>query len=172
MRSSGSGGAVPSGSPPATSSLLFHTVWVNTCARTRRRRRCRRMVPMPVHVYTAHCDWYRGRDVLDLTRLTVRSRAFLCGNITECISPRAVEQRAQEQYLACLRTSYRTHRSMWQALLAGSRIVVVCTCPPSRRTCRRYVLADVFGKLGASLGGELRDALPPLPLTRTSRRSS
>jgi hypothetical protein len=126
---------------------------------------------MPVHVYTAHRDWYRGRDVLDLTRLTVRSRAFLCGNVTECVSPRAGEQHAREQYLACLRTSYRTKRSMWQTMLARSRVVVVCTCPPGVRTCRRYVLADVFGKLGASLGGELRDALPPLPVTRASRRS-
>ena len=32
---------------------------------------------------------------------------------------------------------------------------------PGMRTCRRYMLADVFGKLGASLGGELRQAPHP-----------
>lgn len=126
---------------------------------------------MPVHVYTAQRDWYRGRDVLDLTRVTVRSRAFLCGNITECVSARTVEQHAREQYLACLRASYRRHRLLWQTVLTRSRVVIVCSCPPGVRTCRRYVLADVFGKLGASLGGELRDALPPLPVPRAARRA-
>jgi hypothetical protein len=127
---------------------------------------------MPVSVYTAQRAWYWGRDALDLTRLTVRSRAFLCGNITECASGSVLEQRAREQYLACLRTSYRTHRSRWQTILAQSRVVIVCSCPPGVRACRRYVLADVLGKLGACLGGELRDTLPPLPVTRATRRSS
>ena len=127
---------------------------------------------MPVAVYTAHRAWYGGRDVVDLTRITARSRAFVDSSITECVSALAWEQQTREQYLAFLRTSYRAQRSLWQTMLARSRVVLVCTCPPGVRTCRRYVLADVFGKLGASLGGELRDALPPLPVARASRRSS
>jgi len=127
---------------------------------------------MPVAVYTAHRAWYRGRDVLDLTRLTVRSRPFLSSSVTACVSPRGSVHQAQEQYLACLRASYRTHRLLWQTVLTRARVVIVCSCPPGVRTCRRYVLAEVLGKLGASLGGELRDALPPLPVTRVPRGSS
>ena len=127
---------------------------------------------MPVTVYTAQRAWYRGRDVLDLTRFTMRSRPFLCNNITECISARGSVQQAREPYLVCLRLSYRTQRPMWQTILARARVVVVCACPPGVRTCRRYVLADVFGKLGACLGGELRYALQPPRLTRARRGSS
>ena len=127
---------------------------------------------MPVHVFTAYREWYRGRDRVDLTRITARSRAFVEGSITECVSGPAWEQQMREQYLAFLRTSYRTQRSLWQAMLARSRVILVCTCPPGVRTCRRYVLAEVLGKLGASLGGELRGALPTLPVIRVSRRSS
>ena len=120
---------------------------------------------MPVSVYTAHCACYRGRDRVDLTTITARSRAFVEPAVTECVSVCAQEQQTREQYLAFLRTSYRSQRSPWLRILACSRVVIVCTCPPGMRTCRRYVLADVFGKLGASLGGELRQAPHPrLPM--------
>ena len=125
---------------------------------------------MPVHVYTAYREWYRGRDRVDLTRIAARSRAFVEGSITECVSAPAGEQQKSEQYLAFLRTSYRTQRSQWQAMLARSRVVLVCMCPPGVRTCRRYVLAEVLGKLGASLGGELRQTLQPTPAPRTRQR--
>jgi hypothetical protein len=127
---------------------------------------------MLVHVYTAHREWYHGRDRVDLTTITARSRAFICANITQCSASRGLEQRTREEYLAFLRHSYRTQRPAWQTALARIRLVFVCTCPPGMRTCRRYVLADVFGKLGACLGGELREACPPMPVTRAHRRSA
>lgn len=124
---------------------------------------------MPVIVYTAQREWYRGRDRVDLTTMTARSRAFICGHITQCLAPRGPEERECEQYLTFLRHSYRTQRPAWQTILVRSRVVLVCTCPPGLRTCRRYVLADVFGKLGACLGGELRQALSPPPVRRSYR---
>ena len=125
---------------------------------------------MPVHVYTAQRTWYQGRDLVDLTTITALSRAFICENVTRCVSVRGSVQRVREQYLAFLRLSYRTQRPTWQAILTRPRVVVVCSCPPGLPTCRRYVLADVFGTLGASLGGELRHALQPPSVTRTHRR--
>ena len=76
----------------------------------------------------------------------------------------------REQYLAFLRTSYRTQRSLWQTILVRSRVVLVCTCPPGVRTCRRYVLAEVLGKRGTELGGELRQVLPPTSAPRARHR--
>lgn len=111
---------------------------------------------MAVHVYTAQRDRYAGRDILDLTMLTSMSRAFFGNEHTTCPTAQSAGPHARERYLACLRLSYRAQRLTWQAILARARLVIVCACPPGRLTCRRYVLADVFGTLGASLGGEIR----------------
>jgi hypothetical protein len=111
---------------------------------------------MSLHVYTAQRDRYAGRDILDLTTLTNASRAFLGDEHTACPAAQSAGPRARDRYLACLRLSYRAQRLTWQAILARARLVIVCSCPPGRLTCRRYVLADVFGTLGASLGGEIR----------------
>ena len=126
---------------------------------------------MPVHVYTTQRDMYRGRDLLDLTTVTALSRAFIDENITTCAPARVPAERAHAVYLAFLRRSYRAQRSTWQPLLTRPRLVIVCTCPPGTQACRRYVLADVFGKLGACLGGELRNALHAMPATREHRRA-
>jgi hypothetical protein len=111
---------------------------------------------MSLHVYTAQRDLYAGRDILDLTTLTNKSRAFLGDEHTACPAAQSAGPRTRDRYLACLRLSYRAQRLTWQAILARARLVIVCSCPPGRLTCRRYVLADVFGTLGASLGGEIR----------------
>jgi hypothetical protein len=111
---------------------------------------------MSLHVYTAQRDLYAGRDILDLTTLTNRSCAFLCAEHMGCPTAHDTGPRVRDRYLAFLRRSYRAQRLTWQTVLARSRLVIVCSCPPGRLTCRRYVLADVFGTLGASLGGEIR----------------
>ena len=111
---------------------------------------------MPVHVYTAQRDLYRGRDVLNLTTVTALSRAFIDEHITACAPVRVSAERAHGVYLAFLRRSYRAQRSTWQHIVTRPRLVIVCSCPPGTQSCRRYVLADVLGKLGACLGGELR----------------
>ena len=127
---------------------------------------------MPVHVYTAQRDMYRGRDLLDLTTVTAVSRTFIHENITTCSPTRMSAEHARAIYLAFLRHSYRAQRSRWQYTLTHPRLVIVCACPPGTRTCRCYMLADVFGKLGACLGGELRHSDQPSLTTRTFRRPS
>ena len=127
---------------------------------------------MPLCVYTAQRECYRGRDLLDLTIVTALSRAFICENITTCAPARMSAERARAVYLAFLRRSYRAQRSTWQYILTRPRLVIVCACPPGTRACRRYMLADVFGKLGACLGGELRHSDQPSSTTRTYRRPS
>jgi len=127
---------------------------------------------MPLHVYTAQRECYHGRDRLDLTTLTSVSRAFVCEDIIACPTTRASAQRAHERYLVFLRRSYRAQRLTWQTVLARSRLVVVCSCPPGRLTCRRYVLAEVLGKLGACLGGELRLTHPNTRVTPSPLRRS
>ena len=125
---------------------------------------------MPVHVYTAQRDLYRGCDLLDLTSVTALSRAFIDENITVCVPSRVPIERARAVYLAFLRRSYRAQRATWQHILTRPRVVIVCTCSPGTRACRRYVLADVFGKLGACLGGELRLTERASSTTRVHRR--
>ena len=125
---------------------------------------------MPVHVYTAQRDLYRGRDLLDLTSVTPLSRAFIDENITICAPARVSAERARAVYLAFLRRSYRAQRATWQQILTRPRVVIVCACSPEIRACRRYVLADVFGKLGAGLGGELRLTDQASSTTRVHRR--
>ena len=122
---------------------------------------------MAVHVYTAHRRQYAGRDRLDLTTCTQWSRAFPCDEQTVCPPGAEANRSVRERYLVCLRQSYRTRRGVWQRLLARARLVIVCACPPGQITCRRYVLADVLGILGARLGGEIRGT--PMPRVPSAR---
>jgi len=56
-------------------------------------------------------------------------------------------------YLAEMRASYRTHRAVWDRVLARPRVVLVCYCVEAER-CHRTVLAGILGKLGADVRGE------------------
>jgi hypothetical protein len=113
---------------------------------------------MTLHVYTAQRDWYRRPDALDLTRADSLNAVF-AGIGTRVCSTRRTCGDARARYLAFLRTSYRQHRSSWEMVLGRSRVVLLCACTPGSRGCRRYVLADVFGTLGATVHGELRSVL-------------
>ena len=124
---------------------------------------------MPLSVYTAQYEYYRGRDLLDLTNVTALSRTFIDEHVTACAPTRVSAERARAVYLAFLRRSYRAQRPMWQSILLRPRLVIVCACPPGTQACRRYVLADVFGKLGACLGGELRLTHQASSTTRAHR---
>lgn len=57
-------------------------------------------------------------------------------------------------YTAEMRESYRHHPDAWRGLLARPRIVLVCYCVDPAR-CHRTLLADILGKLGADVRGEL-----------------
>ena len=57
-------------------------------------------------------------------------------------------------YVEEMRQSYRAHRDAWDALLARPRVVLCCYCVDPAR-CHRALLADILGKLGADVRGEL-----------------
>lgn len=60
----------------------------------------------------------------------------------------------RERYYDEMRKSYRAHRDKWLQLLARPCAVLVCFCPDPAE-CHRSLLADILGKLGARVAGEL-----------------
>ena len=118
---------------------------------------------MPLQVYTAQRDAYRGRDALDLTHAGTFSHAFVGAGTHACTATRASVATARQRYLAFLRTSYRAYGATWATLLNRSRVVLLCSCPPGSLACRRYVLAEALSKLGATLHGEIRSTLTVRP---------
>jgi hypothetical protein len=72
----------------------------------------------------------------------------------------AVEAEAWAVYVPAYRlemlASWRAHRTAWEALLARTRVVLVCYCTSER--CHRRLLAGYLVKLGAVDGGEIVEA--------------
>jgi len=60
----------------------------------------------------------------------------------------------EARYLAEMRESYRKRRHVWDALLARPRVVVFCY-EVDPLECHRSLFADILGKLGADVRGEL-----------------
>ena len=58
-----------------------------------------------------------------------------------------------DAYIQEMRDSYRWHRARWDAVLERDEITLVCYCKDPAQ-CHRTVLAKLFGKLGAIVGGE------------------
>ena len=56
-------------------------------------------------------------------------------------------------YTAEMRTSYCEHRAAWDALLARDEVTLLCYCTDPMH-CHRTVLAEILGKLGATVRGE------------------
>jgi uncharacterized protein YeaO (DUF488 family) len=56
-------------------------------------------------------------------------------------------------YTAEIRTSYRSQRAAWDALLTRSEVTLLCFCVDPMH-CHRSVLAGLLGKLGATVRGE------------------
>jgi hypothetical protein len=114
-------------------------------------------------VYTAQRGHYQGRDGLNLTPTSARGLA-------QAFVPAAPDLFAQAHagtisiaefrtwYLQAMRQSYQRQRARWMLLLRRTRVVLLCTCPSGTAHCHRYLLADILGKLGARLGGEIRTA--------------
>jgi uncharacterized protein YeaO (DUF488 family) len=66
----------------------------------------------------------------------------------------------EPRYLAEMRQSYRRHRSAWSDLLARARVAIFCYCVDPL-ACHRSLLADILGKLGAHVQGELPNQIVP-----------
>jgi hypothetical protein len=112
-------------------------------------------------VYTTQYDHYHGRDGLNLTPTNARglARAFVPADpdtFTQAHAGTISVTEFRTWYLQAMRQSYQRQRARWMLLLRRTRVVVLCTCPPGTAHCHRYLLADILGKLGARLGGEIR----------------
>jgi hypothetical protein len=112
-------------------------------------------------VYTAQRGHYQGRDGLNLTPTSARglAQAFVPAEPDIFVQAHAGTISVAEfrtWYLQAMRQSYRRQRARWMLVLRRSRVVLLCTCPPGTAHCHRYLLADILGKLGARLGGEIR----------------
>jgi uncharacterized protein YeaO (DUF488 family) len=111
-------------------------------------------------VHTARIT-YAGPDRLDVTRKSgdptfAPSWAILrpmlalrrAGGDELAAWPRYVTD-----YTAEMRASYRSQRAAWHALLARDEVTLVCYCTDPVH-CHRTVLAEILGKLGATVRGE------------------
>ena len=112
-------------------------------------------------VYTAQRGHYHGRDGLNLTPTSARglAQAFVPADpdmFTQAHAGTISAEDFRTWYLQAMRHSYRRHQARRLLVLRRSRVVLLCTCPPGKTLCHRYLLADILGKLGAQLGGEIR----------------
>ena len=122
-------------------------------------------------VYTAQRGHYHGRDGLNLTPTSARglAQAFVPADpdiFAQAHAGTISVADFRTWYLQAMRQSYGRQRARWLLLLRRSRVVLLCTCPPGTTHCHRYLLADILGKLGARLGGEIR-ATPDARLHET-----
>lgn len=74
--------------------------------------------------------------------------------VSDYKSGRISEKEYVEQYYSLMRESYRTNRARWNEVLNSSIVIFCCYCP-SGTFCHRYLLKDMFLKLGASYEGEI-----------------
>jgi hypothetical protein len=98
-------------------------------------------------------SWAILRPALDARREGDRLRKALDVSGSTFIERQAWD-RYVPAYTAEMRASYRDNRAAWDALLARSRVVLVCYCTDAAR-CHRTLLAGILGKLGAHVRGEL-----------------
>ena len=116
-----------------------------------------------MEAFTAQIGKYTGPDGLDITIKSARGlgRTFAPTDWKMVLGVKrgTVSRAAYEQwYLELMRKSYRERRRDWEQLLARARVVLLCYCPPGTPYCHRYLLANILGKLGATIRGELRSA--------------
>lgn len=117
---------------------------------------------MTLLVHTARIS-YAGPDRLDVTRKSgdptfAPSRRILGPMLRLRFAGLHVDaERAWPKYVADytaeMRTSYREHRAAWDALLARGSVTLLCYCVDPQH-CHRTVLAEILGKLGATVKGE------------------
>lgn len=64
-------------------------------------------------------------------------------------------------YRKLMRKSYRSHKPIWDELLARSEVTLVCFCEPGSQ-CHRYLLAEYLTSLGATYQGERSFSFNPI----------
>jgi len=61
------------------------------------------------------------------------------------------------EYLMMMRMSYLENRDFWDGLLKRDRLIFACYCKKQARFCHRYILAEIFERLGGEIVGEIVD---------------
>jgi uncharacterized protein YeaO (DUF488 family) len=114
-------------------------------------------------LYTARLS-YDGDDRLDVSRYGNHEVGAVFAPSLELLYAFRVLHRAgratreafgryAERYHDEMRTSYVTHRAIWDEVLARPEVTACCYCEnPS--SCHRLLLAGFFTKLGARYEGE------------------
>lgn len=70
------------------------------------------------------------------------------------------------EYLNMMRRSYIENRDFWNELLKREKLVLACYCKKQARFCHRYILAEIFERLGGEIVGEIVDrkgTVVPIP---------
>lgn len=118
---------------------------------------------MTLAVYTARVT-YAGPDRLDVTRKSAGPDGTAFAPSSKILRPMIALRRAGgdelaawpryvEDYTAEMRASYREQRTAWDALLSRAEVTLCCYCTDPAH-CHRTVLAEILGKLGATVHGE------------------
>ncbi len=107
-------------------------------------------------IYTAQYE-YSGDDRLDITvkgkdpigKLFAPTWKMVMGSKEGNIS----WNEYKVMYKELMRKSYRQNKDIWNEVLNRDEVTLVCFCE-SGTSCHRYLLANIFPKLGAKYMGE------------------
>jgi ribA/ribD-fused uncharacterized protein len=126
---------------------------------------------MALVVYTGQVGRYRAADGLDITLKSSRGlgRTFAPPqwDMVRGVQRGTVsEAQYREWYLEVLRASFRTRQAAWQHVLQQPQVVLLCYCRPGE-FCHRQILAEVLGKLGAEVKGEVEGGRACAPAGRS-----
>jgi len=117
---------------------------------------------MTLTVHTSRIT-YAGPDRLNVTRTsgdptfapswTILRPMLALRRAEGAMSVAYAWPRYAADYTAEMRVSYRLNRPAWNALLARAEVTLLCYCTDPAQ-CHRTVLAEILGKLGATVRGE------------------
>jgi glycine cleavage system aminomethyltransferase T len=124
---------------------------------------------LPLRVYTARIG-YQGEDALDISRKSATVGQFMAPTwflLEPFLKKRGAGGLTTEDwveytagYLGEMRTSYRTHRDQWDALLARGTATLLCYCVLPNQCHRTLCAKLILIKLGAIYLGERQGVLP------------
>jgi hypothetical protein len=107
-------------------------------------------------VYTAQYR-YSGSDRLDITvkgKNSIGKYFAPTWNIVYMFRDGSIDWSEYTRiYTDLMRTSYIKHRDIWEEVLSRDEVTFVCFCRKGS-DCHRYLLADIFTKIGAVYRGE------------------
>jgi uncharacterized protein YeaO (DUF488 family) len=106
-------------------------------------------------VYTSQVGRYHKLDGLDITAQSGEQAFAPSWDLVWDWKKRKISQEEYlERYTALMRKSYIDNRYIWDDILSMDRIVLLCCCPKNS-FCHKYILVNIFVKLGAEYMGEI-----------------